>query len=158
MKTQLLYASIAIAAGLTFVNLYNSLVDVRSWGSDIPASIINARAYFRSVNPGTFFRFFSPLNQLVALVCVILFWKTAPSIRTTLIAALVLYILADVLTFAYFYPRNSILFMGSTPDKSILENVWREWSRMNWVRTAIVFAGLILSMISLHRSYSILTR
>ncbi|HWB94983.1 MAG TPA: DUF1772 domain-containing protein [Puia sp.] len=158
MKTQLLYASIAIAAGLTFVNLYNSLVDVRSWGSDIPASIINARAYFRSVNPGTFFRFFSPLNQLVALVCVILFWKTAPSIRTTLIAALVLYILADVLTFAYFYPRNSILFMGAAPDKSILENVWRQWSRMNWVRTAIVFAGLILSMISLHRSYSILTR
>jgi|SRR6185312_8708426 len=154
MKTHLLYASIALAAGLAFVNLYNSLVDVRSWGSDIPSSILTTRSYFKAVNPSVFFRSFSPLNQVLALACLILFWKAAPSARPTLAAAMLLYILADVFTFAWFYPRNAILFTNPTiPDQATLENVWRQWSRMNWLRTAIVFAGLLCSMISLHRVY-----
>jgi len=156
MKTYVLYVSIALAAGLVFVNFYNSLVDVKAWGADIPSSIMSARSYFKVVNPGVFFRWFSPLNQIVALACLILFWKTTPSLRWTLAAALVLYILADVFTFAYFYPRNAILFMGDgTQDGDTLGRVWGEWSRMNWLRTGVVLAGLILSMISLHRSYRV---
>ena len=152
MKICLLYASVAIAAGLTFVNIYNSLVDVQSWGSDIPASIITSRSYFKVYNPGLFFKFFSPLNQVVALSCLILFWKAAPSVRLMLAAALLFYIFANVFTFVYFYPRNSILFNNdSTMDRAILEKVWREWYRMSWVRTGIVMAGLTLSMFSLHR-------
>ncbi|HVS97133.1 MAG TPA: DUF1772 domain-containing protein [Puia sp.] len=154
MKTYLLYVSIAIAAGLVFVNFYNSLVDVRSWGSDIPASIMTTRSYFKTVNPAVYFRIFSPMNQVIALICLIFFWKSNPDIRVTLGAALLLYILADVFTFAYFYPRNTILFLSGNQDIPTLERVWREWSRMNWLRTGIVLAGLILSMISLHRSYS----
>jgi|SRR6185312_2015787 len=154
MKMYFLYASIAIAAGLVFVNSYNSLIDVKSWGSDIPSSLITARSYFRVVNPGVFFRSVSPLNQVIALICLILFWKTTPSIRITLASALVLYIMADVLTFAYFYPRNDILFISNPiQDRHILEKIWKDWRTMNWVRTAIVLAGLLLSMISLHRSY-----
>ncbi|WP_262892853.1 anthrone oxygenase family protein [Puia dinghuensis] len=92
---------------------------------------------------------------LVALACLILFWKTTPSIRLSLAAALLLYVLADVLTFAYFYPRNAILFVSNaTQDGPTLKKVWMEWSPMNWLRTMIVLAGLALSMISLHRCYN----
>src|SRR5690242_10135280 len=101
MRTSLLYASIAIAAGLTFVNIYNYLVDVQSWGADIPASIVTSRSYFKVYNPGMFFRVFSPLNQVVALVCLLLFWKSSPSLRVTLAAALLLYLVANVITFIY---------------------------------------------------------
>src|SRR3954470_12856062 len=104
MKTIFLFASISIAGGLLFVNLYTSLVDARSWGSDIPNSIATAREYYKTVNPGNFFRLFSPVNQLLGLLVLILFWRSSPSIRLCLGIAFVLYILGDALTFAYFYP------------------------------------------------------
>jgi hypothetical protein len=153
MKTYLLYVSIALAAGITFVNIYNSLVDVPSWGSDIPNSIIVSRSYFKVYNPGMFFKLISPLNQITALACLILCWKT-PSLRMPLATALGLYILGNIFTFLYFHRRNSILFDStSTLDRAVLEKIWGEWHLMTWLRTSIVFAGLILSMISLHRSY-----
>ena len=36
MKTVILYASIVLASGILFVNIYNSLVDARNWGANIP--------------------------------------------------------------------------------------------------------------------------
>src|SRR3954469_25768912 len=101
MKKIVLFASICIASGLMFANVYTSLVDAKSWGSDIPGSIAAAREYFKTVSPADFFRLVSPLNQVLALVVLVLFWKSSP-VRLCLAAALLLYVLADVMTFAYF--------------------------------------------------------
>jgi len=68
MKNVLLFLSVGIASGLLFVNIYTSLIDAKSWGSDIPNSIAKAREYFQTVNPGNFFRLFSPVNQVMALL------------------------------------------------------------------------------------------
>lgn len=154
MKTLLLFPSIIIASGLLIMNVYNSFIDAKSWGSDIPNSIATAREYFKAVNPGNFFRFFSPLNQILALLALILFWKSSPAIRLNLGIALALYILADVLTFAYFYPRNDIMFRtAQLSDVTTLKKIWSEWNAMNWVRTIIVLAGLSFSCLSLHKIY-----
>jgi len=154
MKTIILFASISIACGLLFVNLYTSLVDVKSWGSDIPHSIAVTRAYFKTVNPGNFFRIFSPVNQLLCLAVLVLFWKTSPSIRLCLGAALVLYILADVFTFAYFYPRNDIMFKtAQLSDVDLLKRTVSEWSGMNWLRSLVILAGLFFSFMALHKIY-----
>ena len=66
MKNVFLFASIILASGLFFTNTYNSLIDARSWGSAIPHSIAVTREYYSHVNPGNFFRIFSPLNQVLA--------------------------------------------------------------------------------------------
>ena len=154
MKTIILFASISIACGLLFVNLYTSLVDVKSWGSDIPNSIAVTRSYFKTVNPGNFFRIFSPANQVLGLVVLVLFWKTSPSIRMCLGTALVLYILADVFTFAYFYPRNDIMFKtAQLTDVDLLKRTVSEWSKMNWLRSLVILAGLFFTFISLHKIY-----
>ena len=154
MKTIILFASISIACGLLFVNLYTSLVDVKSWGGDIPHSIAITRAYFKTVNPGNFFRLFSPVNQVLGLVVLVLFWKTSPSIRLCLGAALVLYILADVFTFAYFYPRNDIMFKtAQLTDVDLLKRTVSEWSSMNWLRSSVILAGLFFSFMALHKIY-----
>ena len=156
MKNFILFSSISIAAGLLFVNLYTSLVDARSWGSDIPNSMASARAYFKVVNPGNFFRIFSPLNQLLALIALILFWKAVPSVRLYLGGALMLYVLVEVFTFAYFYPRNDIMFRtAQLTDIDALRKAWSGWNMMNWLRTLILLAGLVCSFISLHRIYSL---
>jgi hypothetical protein len=154
MKTIILFASISIACGLLFVNLYTSLVDVKSWGSDIPHSIAVTRAYFKTVNPGNFFRIFSPVNQVLGLAVLVLFWKTSPSIRLCLGATLVLYILADVFTFAYFYPRNDIMFKtAQLSDVDLLKRTVSEWSGMNWLRSSVILAGLFFSFMALHKIY-----
>lgn len=156
MKTIILFASIAIASGLLFVNLYTSLVDARSWGSNIPNSIATARDYFKTVNAGNFFRIFSPVNQILGLLVLIVLWKSSPSVRMCLGAAFILYILADVLTFAYFYPRNEIMFRtAQITDTDLLKKTWTEWNTMNWVRTSVVLVGLFFSFLSLHKFYSL---
>ncbi|MGZ8524432.1 MAG: anthrone oxygenase family protein [Chitinophagaceae bacterium] len=155
MKKIILFASISLASGLLFANLYTSLIDARSWGSDIPDSIATAREYFKTVNPGNFFRFFSPVNQVLGIIVLILFWKTSPSIRICLGAALALYLLAEGLTFGYFFPRNDIMFRDAPlPDIDLLKKTWSEWNSMNWVRTVILLAGVIFSILSLHKIYS----
>lgn len=155
-KNILLFASISLASGVLFVNVYNSVIDVKSWGSDIPNSIASAREYFKAVNPGNFFRIFSPINQLLALLVLILYWKASPSIRLCLGIAFVLYVLGDVLTFAYFYPRNDILFKTAPlTDVETLRKTWSQWNAMNWIRSLIVLAGLVFSFISLHKIYTV---
>ena len=141
LRPILLGVSAATAAGLLFVNVYNSLVDAPNWGSDIPHSFETARAYYAVANPGSFFRVFSPFNQVLALIAVIISWK---NYRYIAMAALAFAILADVMTFGYFYPRNEIMFI-SPVDHTIIANAWQEWSSMNWVRTGICFVNTVAS-------------
>jgi Domain of unknown function (DUF1772) len=156
MKSIILFLSIAFASGLFFVNVYTSLIDARSWGSDISNSIAAARTYFNTVNPGNFFRIFSPVNQVLGLLALIIFWKSSPSIRLCLGLALLLYVLGEVLTFAYFFPRNEIMFRSAElTDVDLLKKTWSEWSMMNWFRSLILLAGLFFSFLSLHKIYSI---
>lgn len=129
----LLALSAASAAGLLYANLYTSIVDAPNWGADIPRSIVTARAYFSEANPGHFFRIFSPANQVLALIAVILCWKNN---RYIAIASLATAIILDVFTFGYFYPRNEILFMNAIEPSSI-RAAWHEWSNMNWVRSSL---------------------
>ena len=67
-----------------------------------------------------------------------------------------MYVLADLLTFAYFYPRNDIMFRTAPlTDTALLRDAWASWSQMNWVRTAVVLTGVILSSVSLHKIYAL---
>jgi uncharacterized membrane protein len=152
MKTRFLYASICTASGLLFVNLYTSLVDVHAWGSNIPDSISIAREYFKTVNPGNFFRIFSPFNQLLAIIVLILFWKSVPNVKLYLALSLVMYIIGEGMTFGYFYPRNDILFhTASLTDIELLKKTWSEWQTMNWVRTGVLFLGVLSSLKALQK-------
>jgi uncharacterized membrane protein len=156
MKQIFLFASISIACGLLFANLYTSLIDARSWGADIPNSIAITREYFRTVNPGNFFRIFSPVNQALGIIVLILFWKTSPSVRLYLGAALALYLLAEGLTFGYFFPRNDIMFRKAPlTDVDLLRKTLSEWTTMNWVRSGILLTGIFFSFLSLHKIYAV---
>jgi len=152
MKKIILFASISLASGLLFTNLFTSLVDARSWGSDIPNSIATARQYFKVVDPGVFFRLFSPVNQALALIALVIFWKASPAVRLSLFIALLCYLSAEAMTFSYFFPRNDIMFRDAAlTDVYLLKKTWSEWNNMNWIRTAILLVGVIFSIFSLHK-------
>lgn len=144
--------SATLAAGLLFTNIYTSIVDAPNWGHNIPASLEVTRSYFSAANPGIFFRIVSPLGQVVTLFAVILCWTVDKRIRYFLLAALVIAIAADGLTFAYFYPRNDIMFVKSLVGSTeALRDAWSQWSSMNWVRSALVAIGLVFDFAALNR-------
>jgi len=156
MKKIILFASVSLASGLLFTNLFTSVVDARSWGSDIPNSIGVARQYFRVVDPGVFFRLFSPINQALGLIVLVMFWKSSPTVRLGLFIALVCYVSAEAMTFGYFFPRNDIMFRDAAlTDVDLLRKTWTEWNNMNWVRTGVLLVGVFFSVFSLHKAYAV---
>lgn len=153
MKPVAAFVSIALMAVVLGVNTYNSAVDTISWGTAIPDSIETARNYFRAVNPGTFMRVASPLNQLFAIAALIISWRSGKRARLFFGIAFLMAVLAEGLTFSYFFPRNDILFSGAEANAEVLTRTWAEWSRMNWVRNLILAIGLASSMTALDALY-----
>jgi Anthrone oxygenase len=155
MKKLILFLSIICGAGLTMVTIYNSVVDAKSWGSEIPASIQTARDYFQHVDPRRFYEVAGPLNLLLILLTLILFWKDSVSLRFYLAASLASYAAILILTLAYFVPRNLILFTWSIPDHlEQIRTASAQWSAMNWLRSLLGLAGVLFSFEGLDTYYA----
>jgi len=138
--------------GLFFVNTYNSVVDAPNWCQDITHSIENTRNYFKVANPGTFFRICSPINQVLAIAVLILFWRRPEKVRLYFGLALLLALLTDAFTFGYFYPRNDILFTSEiTQNIPELTSACKEWQSMNWVRSFMVLVAVVFQFLGLHK-------
>jgi hypothetical protein len=155
MKKLILFLSIICASGLTMVTIYNSVVDAQSWGSDIPASIQTARDYFQHVDPMRFYVVAGPVNLVLIVLTLILFWKDCVSLRCYFAASLACDAAILILTLAYFIPRNLILFTWSIPDH--LEQIRiasAQWSAMNWLRSLLGLAGVLFSFKGLDTYYA----
>jgi hypothetical protein len=155
MKKLILFLSIICASGLTMVTVYNSVVDAKSWSSDIPASIQTARDYFQHVDPRRFYEVAGPVNLVLIVLTLILFWKESVSLRLYFAASLASYAAILILTLAYFVPRNLILFTWSIPDH--LEQIRTasvQWSAMNWLRSLFGLAGVLFSFKGLDSYYA----
>jgi hypothetical protein len=101
------------------------------------------------VNPGSFFRIASPLAQVLSLLALILSWNVpgAPLFAGIAVAANVT---GDLMTFAYFYPRNDIMFVNPM-NAEVAAQAWREWATMNHVRSALVLTALLSELATLTR-------
>ena len=150
IRKSILYVATVVASGILFVNIYTSMVDAVSWGSDIPSSIQTTRDYFKSGNPGTFFRIFSPANQVLALLALVLCWKADKKIRMYCALALVTAVSIDGFTFAYFYPRNAIMFVNPIEGNvDEIKTAWAGWSAMNWLRSGLILVNVIFDFTAL---------
>jgi hypothetical protein len=149
LRQSTLFIAATYAAGLLFVNIYNSVIDATSWGSNIPVSIETAKEYFKIVNPGNFMRIASPINQLLTLIALITCWKMGKKMRIYCGSALLIAVLVDVFTFGYFYPRLNIMFIQPITNVEAIKTAWSEWSSMNWVRSGLVLINLVFDFIAL---------
>jgi Domain of unknown function (DUF1772) len=155
MKKLVLFLSIICASGLTMVSIYNSVVDAQSWGSDIPASIQTARDYFAHVDPRRFYVVVGPVNLVLILLTLILFWKDSVSLRYYFAASLACYAAILILTLAYFIPRDLMLFTWSVPDHlEEIRTASAQWSAMNWIRPLFGLAGVLFSFKGLDTYYA----
>jgi len=141
--------AVIVPAMLLGASLYDTVVLAPNL-QGAPASIEHARGFLHITNPGMLFRVLSPLTQVCLLVALILVWKADPVARWRLASALVLAVIADVITFTFHYPRNAILFqepMTRTPQE--YERIAAEWAAGNYVRVVLVVAVVLLAMTSL---------
>jgi hypothetical protein len=155
MRKVILLTSVAVACGVLFANIFNSIVIAAATDSDIPNSVLAARRFFNSVNPGDFFKIFSPASQILTLISLILCWKKTSNIRLFLGIALICYVSGDIFAFTYFHPRTDIMMSYPTPDTETLQRLSSEWSRMNWVRSFVLFVGVVSSFLAIDRFYSL---
>jgi hypothetical protein len=150
MNLRLISAAIAlvVAAMLLGASAYESVVLAPNLHG-APASLEHARGFYHVTNPGVFFRVISPATQLLLMVALVCNWKPTPVIRWRLAGALVLAILADVITFQFHYPRNTILFAAPlTSPPAYYDRVAAEWATGNYLRISVVLIALVLVMVS----------
>jgi len=156
LKKTILFLSIITASGLVMITLYNLIVDAKSWGADIPASIQTARNYYSRVDPRKFFAIIAPINQVLILLAIILFWKDSKSLRLYFSISFLLYAIIGLLTALYFIPRDIIIF--SSPIEGHTENIktaLAQWKLMNWVRTLLGLTGVLFTCKGLDTYYKI---
>jgi Domain of unknown function (DUF1772) len=156
MKVAIAFLSIFMAAGLTMVTVYNTLVDAKSWGANIPTSIQTARDYYSHVDPRRFYLIIGPPTVLLGAVTTFLFWRDAVSMRLLFGASAACYALIVLLTISYFVPRDLILFRS--PLQEHLDEIRAaasQWSRMNWARTLLGCVGVLCSMRALDLYYTV---
>ena len=70
-----------------------------------------------------------------------------------------LYAAILVLTFAYFVPRGLILFTWPIPDHlAEIRTAVSQWGHVNWLRTLLALASVLLSFKGLDSYYRTLAR
>ena len=151
-----LWLAVIVIGGVLGANVYTSAVDARNWGSNIPTSLNVAREYFAVANPGLFFRIASPLAQVLSLLALILCWNV-PGARLLAAIAVAANVTGDIMTFAYFYPRNAVMFVNPMSADAAAA-AWRGWAAMNHVRSAVVLTALLAELGTLTRVAQITAR
>jgi len=155
MKKMIVFLSVICASGLVMVTIYNLIVDAKSWGSEIPASIITVRDYYKHVDPRNFFAIIAPINMVLIVLSIILFWKDSV-IRTYLCISFLLYLIIAALTFVYFIPRDRIILtmpIGGHTEQ--IKTALSQWKNMNWLRTLFGLAGVMFTIKGIDRFYKI---
>lgn len=154
MKKIILFTSVAVASGVLFSNIFNSMVIAVATDSDIPNSITAGKEFFKVANPGDFFKIFSPASQILTLLSIILFWKNSKIVRLFLGIALLCSISGDIMAFTYFHPRTDVMFSDINPGVETLKKLSSEWSSMNWVRSFILLIGIVFSFLAIDKIYT----
>jgi len=143
------FATVILLGALVGAGGYESVVMAPNYAADIPNSLEHARLFMRATNPGNFFRVLAPGTQLALLVSVIIFWRIRPS-RWWYVAALVLLLSVDVITFTFHYPRNELLFHSPmTQPVAQLTAAAHEWATGNVFRIGLLLASAIAASIGL---------
>jgi len=156
MKKIILFLSIVSASGLLMITIYNLVVDFKSWGANIPASIQTARNYYTQIDPRNFFAIIAPINQLLILLTIILFWKDSISLRVYFSISFLLYAIIGILTVVYFVPRDIIIF--TSPIEGHTEKIktaLSQWRNMQFVRSLLGLVGILFTFKGLDSFYKI---
>ena len=125
-------------------------VDAPNW-TGVPA-LEHYRAFYPVINPGTFFQTLLPTALFALLAALVCNWRPIPTTRWRLAGALALTILVGVITFAFHFPRNRILFEDPlTRTAAYYRQVVMEWAAGDYIRLAMIVTAIVLVAVSMIR-------
>jgi uncharacterized membrane protein len=132
---------------------YESVVMAPNYAAQVPESLQHVRSFFVVSNPGNYFRVLAPAAQIMLVLAAILTWRV-PGARWWILAALAGAVLTDVITFAFHYPRNAVLFQRPLTEVPVsrLQEVVREWGRGNLVRAVLLAGAVVCALIGHSRA------
>jgi hypothetical protein len=131
---------VALLLGAT---AYESVVMAPNYEREIPISIDLARQFLKRTTPAHYFRIIAPLTLLVLVIDVVACWRF-PQPRWWLFGGLGSLVVADTITFAFHYPRLTIMFKSPVPeDLTLLRRATREWATGNYVRLVLLTATFL---------------
>jgi len=93
---------------------------------------------------------------VLSLLALILCWNV-PGARLLAGTAVAANVTSDLMTFAYFYPRNDIMFTNPM-NAEAAAHAWHGWAAMNHVRSAAVLTALLAELGTLTRVAQITAR
>ena len=132
--------------GLTLLlgaTAYESVVMAPNYERDIPTSLGIARQFLDRRTPAHYFRVIAPVTLILLLIDVIVSWNV-PYARTGLLVGFIALVIGDSITFAFHYPRLTIMFkepLGADADR--LRKAAREWSIGNVVRALLLVIAFL---------------
>ena len=142
--------SLLVVALLFGATWYETVIMAPNYERDVPASITLARQFLVRT-PAVYFRPLAPLAQILTLLCVVFSWGRAGF--GTFLAAFLILILADIITFTYHYPRLALMFKTDAPvEPDRLRRAAREWGRGNIVRGVLLLLVLLAVLGGLHHA------
>jgi hypothetical protein len=134
--------AVALLLGATW---YEAVVMAPNYERDVPGSISLARQFLQRTTPAHYFRVVAPLAQILTLLTVVAGWKRPG--HWAFAVALGLLIVADVITYAFHYPRLAVMFKSAEPqDPAGLARAAHEWAVGNWVR-GVLLAVVLLAVL-----------
>lgn len=127
--------------------MYESVVMAPNYAHSVPESLEAAKRFMGATNPGNYFRVAAPLTQITLLITLVLNWRGADGRRWWLFGALGFAVAVDVITFAFHFPRNAILFtdpMNTRPE--VLTAAVTEWIYGNYVRVLLLAFSMVCAI------------
>src|SRR3984893_11027040 len=136
------FLPLILLAMLLGASSFQVVVDMPNW-TGLPA-LEHYRAFYQATNPGTFFQMLLPITLLALLAALVCNWRPIPATRWRLAGALALSILVGVITFAFHFPRNRILFEDPlTRTAAYYHQVVTEWAAGDYVRLAVIACAIV---------------
>ncbi len=143
--THWLLFALAVVAGIqTGGVIFDSLVNDPVWSDSVAA----ARAWNEDVDPSRFYIAFTNGVFLLAVVTLVVGWRSPRPVRGWLRLATGFFIVAVVITMAYFLPEIQEIrgaSAGPIPDGELGDRIQR-WTLLDPVRELLIFAGFVLTV------------
>ncbi len=144
------YLPLLSAGALFGASLYDAVVLAPNLRNG-PDGLEHGRLFMTSATPASLFRILAPATQLLLLLSIAANWAS-PDCRWPLIGALLALLLSDVITFAYHYPRNRLLFTAPlTVAPEQLSVAARQWAAANLIRVVLVLGAWLATMVAVQR-------
>lgn len=140
----LLLPALLLQACLLGANLFEAVVDVPNWRR--PGGVEAYRQFIAVRHAGHFYRVLSPVSLVLVAAALVTGWGSPTRdalVATTLVAGVV----AEIMTVAYFFPRNARLFFAAEPPTTHDQRrLVDQWGRANLVRCVVVAIGVVAGM------------